>query len=542
MRRPRGGLPLRNVSRALCAAVLLLAAGGCVSKVMSPAEVMTLRDYDADAFIARHAAGQPKALDVEAAVALALAKNPLLTGLRHAAETARAETGSALELRDPELSLGYGEGERTTDRSWLVPKAELAPLYSYPNKDYLISEDPAQLAREKDPLVQRALIPPGGQYDYLAYSSNRYSGTTMDSDSWRMGVRFFPPNPFLAQARGAALRAAYAAALADVYAEEWRVICRIREIYAELAHLQRQQALLQDLIEIRQASAKNTSTLSEQKHVPLVDAITATHRLFQAIAERDKLDNENAILLGELVELTGQAIPASAIVLSPPTVSTLQDLEPIELQRTALARRKDIAALYWRTQQAEAALSEARRLRIPWFNRLEGSYSESTRRDDPDANWALAGRTAELDPLYSLAVDEQAESEWRVEALVNIPLFSLGPQTTRIQRAQHQQALAALAATTRTALDQVLTATHALRQAQQRSAEFQSGFLPRLHDAESALALMDQNNSASPSDLEKLREIILEMKTLQIRFEYDLQAATLRLKAALGGDPDDPKP
>jgi outer membrane protein TolC len=523
--------------RLLC--TVLLAAGGCATHQMSLPEVMSLPKYPIESYVQENAARPtPRELDVQAAIDLALKNNAQIVYLREAAEVARAQAGAALEFRDPELIFAYGEGERKADRSWLVPRSELAPLYSYPSKGYLISEDPNQLAKETDPMVQRALIPPGGQYNYLTMSSNTFSGTTMDSDAYKIGVRFFPPNPWTARARLATYRAEYAAALADAYVMEWEVASRVRELYAWIAYLRQDLALAREQAEVRQNAATSAATLVDNGQIPTVEALAAAQRHLQAQADCDKQEHEIRLAVTELGTLIGRSVPEEAIRTQSNSTTTLDEktLDALELQRKALRNRREIAAAYWRSQQAEAALREARSTRIPWLTGVEGTYSESNRREDPDAAWGLEGRTAELDPFYSIPIDNEEDTEWRVEAVVSIPLFSLGPQVTRVQRAQYRQAMETLGALTRQTLSEVTDALASLRRIETRSTAFQADCAARLAHAQDALNEMQKNPGFAPDDAIRLREIAIDLQRMRARLEYDRQMAILQLGKSVGVD------
>jgi len=497
---------------------------------------MNLRDFPAETYLQEHAQTTPRVLDVQAAIELALRNNAQIVYLRQAAEVARAEVGSALELRDPELLFGYGEGERSTDRTWLVPRSELAPLYSYPSPGLLISEDPAQLSRETDPRVPRALIPEGGQNNYLTTSSNRFSGTTMDSDSYKVGVRFFPPNPWIAAARRATYRAGYAAALADAYAVEWQVASRIKELYAWIAYLRLDLTLAQQLEEVRQTAAQTAFTLVDSGQMSTIEALTASQRHLQALSDCDKLERDAALAVSELSALLGRSFPAEAIQTGTNRPAPLEPaaLESLELQRRTLKNRKEIAAAYWRSQFAEAALREARATRIPWFTNLEGSFGQSNRRKDPDAAWGMEGRTAELDPFYSIPIDEEQDTEWRVEAVVTLPIFSLGPQATRVQRAQYRQAMETLGALTRQALSETLDALARLTQTEARRAAFEADFAARQRRAQAALADLELHPDVAAEDLIRTKEMSVELERMRVRQEYDRQMAILRLEQKVG--------
>ncbi len=476
-------------------------------------------------------------LGVHEAIEQALENSTALVLLRRAADVARAQARTWPELRDPELGFTYGEGRRKTERQWLVPRSEIVAETAY-GREVLISEHSGDIEGNRDPDTRGVLIEDGGEGDYLTWSSNRYTGTTVDSDMYRLSVRFYPPNPFLNWARGAVNKANYAAALSDVHAAEWQTAAQVKRLFADMGFIHDDLALLERLAEARRVLAETAGELAESRQVPAVDAMAAAQRYVQTLSDQDRARRDLAVSQVALAALVGRRVPAERLDLSgaAPAALSAAHVDPVALQRHVVRRRSDVTASYWRWQAAAAALREARSTRIPWFTRLEASYSHSTRSERPDAMWDLGGGSAELNPRYSLAVDNEEEDEWRVDALVTVPVFSLGPRAQRVPLAEYRRTRAVMDETARSVLAQVDEALAQLRAAEERRARMDSDIGPMLERARGVAEELEARDDLAPSVLARTREVVVEMERTLLRAARDHQLAALALEEAAGVD------
>lgn len=493
-------------------AVALAAVAGCASPKGGG-----WRGYDpfpADSYVMEAPPAGDGVLGVRAAVEQALEHNAELALLRQAAEVARAESRTWPELRDPEIGFGYGEGLRETTREWLVPRSELAG----PDGSVVVSG--------------------ADEMDDLQYSSNTYHGTTVDSDSYRVSVRFYPPNPFLGWARHAANKANYAAALSDLRAAEWTTAMQVRRLFAEMAFLRAELALLERLGEARQALSSAADDLGASRQVPLVDVLAASQRYVQTLADQDKARSDLAAAQAELAVLMGRSAPAEALDLPGAEAAgpCATNVQAALLKQQAIRDRYDVTAAYWRWQAAAAALREVRSARIPWFSRLEASYAHTEWRERPEEAWDLDGGDAVLDWDYSVSVDTEEEDEWRIEALVTVPFFSLGPRVHRIQLADHRHARAVMDETARSALAQVDESLAQLRAAEERRARLEADIGPRLAQVRAALEEIEPARDLPPQDAAKAREALVEMELALLRVGRDHRLAALALEEAAGAE------
>jgi len=417
-------------------------------------------------------------------------------------------------------------------------------MISYPSRGLYVTTHEEDLFRETDPRVPKVLVPPGGESAYLEESSRTYSGTTADSDSFRAGVRFFPPNPWILKARGAAGRANYAAALSDVEAAEWRVACRVKQLVATVAYLQEDIAQLGELIAARERMAGAAKTLSDEGQVPLIDAVAASQRHMEAIDEMHQQQSELRLADSELRGLVGLAVDFGPVELETLIDTGIAENSPpaTALRTQVLENRRDIAAAYWRSQAAEAVLREAKATRIPWFTRIEGSYGRNTRNERPEEAWEMSGGYADLDPLYSVAVDDVEDTEWRIEAVMTIPLFSLGSRATRIQRAEHEQTLAALGEVTRLAMNEMSDSLQAVEQARERMLRLEADVMPQREETAALLEELGARSDVGPLEVDRIREVEIEMARMLGRGRYERVMALLLLEASTGGSLADSVP
>lgn len=450
-----------------------------------------------------------------------------------------AQARTIPDLRDPEIGVAFARGDRITERSWIVPRAELLPSLVYPNRGIYVTSHPEDLGLSTDPRIARVVVPPGGEVAYLERSPRTYKGTTADSDMLRATIRFFPPNPFNISAKLASLRANYAASVADLHQAEWNVRSRIRWLWIRLRFLREDLARLNEIADLRKRLAENLEVMAGNGQVPALDAIAAAQQYLKSVSERGQLVAEESLLRAELEERVGARIELPAGCVEAGKDFHDADITPMDYPRIVLEHRFDVAAAYWRAQSAEAALRQTKLARIPWFTHVEGSLSRARRRDREEVAWELQRGSDEIDALYSIPVDETEDSEWRIEAMVNIPLFSAGPRATRVADAERKRAWAQLSVVTREALAAAKTAMVRWRQACEHRAETQSLLEPQLGHARELLEAMRTGGGMSVNEETRLRLVVLEMLRAAAALEADLAEAQLHAEQAFGAPLDE---
>lgn len=497
--------------------LLAAALAGCTSPDPDARLPLNFRNSSPDAFVEQPVPTADAPMPVPAAIDVALRNNPQIQLLKQAAEVAKAAARTCADLKDPEVVLDYGQGDEETDRSWLVPNSAVSASSSG---------------------ASTAPLPPGGEQYNLTRSPNTFHGTTAETESYQVSIRFYPPNPWQINARSSGARAAYAAAVADVHCAEWQVRSQLKALFARIGYMKDELVLIGQLAEVRAASAGQAQALLDKNQASVADAMAASQRYIQTLNDRDKLERDLAAAKAELALLSGQTVGDVDVAVGDVVCTNINvsALSAEALQEQALQNRCEVAAAYWRSQAAMAALKEAKAGRIPWFTRLQGSYGQSTRSANEDVAWQMAGSPPVMDAGDSISIDDEEQDEWRVEAIVSIPLFSAGPGATRVQQASCKQAVAALGEATRVAVAQVHDALNALKETEARTDRLGAEIAPRMEEARALLNDLQQSPNVVPGTLEKIKEVSIETERMLLKSGYDRLAALIQLEQAVGSD------
>ncbi len=435
---------------------------------------------------------------VHSVMAAALAHHPDLVLLRQELEVVRAEAVTCSGLRNPELRVGYDEGGRRTERTWYT-NAAFTGMTAGTNAAWR-------------PLAERA-------------------GDSQDSDSLRLTLRVFPPNPWLLQAQGAGARARFAAAAADLRAAEWKVEGEVRRLFNEMDFLTKDLGLAGQLADLRREGAETLRTLADKHQVTAVDELAAVQKHYQALMDREKIESSLAARRAELAALAGE--PVWTVTLEPQGEeapgTALDGGRLAAMREKVVENRQEIVAAYWRDQSARAALREARSLRIPWFTYIQGSYA---RGGAQESLTTAADLQAVPDPVVS--TDEIEDREWGIEAALEIPVFSLGARATRLQRADCRRWATVFGETTRTVLAQLDETVTAWREASRRAERLEPESLELLKRAERLMGQMAERHDLAPGDPAKVQETIVQVKRTLLQSGFEKRQAWLRIQEAFG--------
>ncbi len=482
--------------------VLLMALSGCRSTWSETANPTMAGEVTPDS-TAPLSAVTNTVLDVHSAITAALAHQPEIVLLRQAMEVARAEAVTCSGLLNPELRVGYDVGGQRTERTW------------YTNTAYNV-------------------IPP---YTNTAWRPLDARGDdARDQDTLQLALRIFPPNPWLLWAQGDGARARFAAASADLRAAEWRLLCGVRKLFNTLDYLEQDLELAGKLVAIRQAEAETLRILADKQQVTAVDELAAVQRHYQVLMDRERMEASLAQKRAELSAMTG--IPVAGVLQDPPAAREA-GLRALGGDRLAAMRvkvienRQEVVAAYWRQQSAQASLREAKSLRIPWFTHIQGSYTRGRSHEALSAAANLQTVPGAIpDPV--LATDESQDESWGIEAAVEIPVFSLGPGATRLQRADCRRWTAVFGETTRNVLTQFDGAVTAWQDASRRSARLETDSGALIKRAEDLAAEITARRDLAPGDTGKVQETILQMKRTVLQSHFERQQAWLLLEEAFG--------
>jgi outer membrane protein TolC len=438
---------------------------------------------------------------------LARRNNPDLVQLQAAWEVADAQAHTSEVWRDPELRVGAGRGDRTVDRTWWSAHPEGTP------------------AALKDAPFQATRVP---------------TTPVDESDRFQVALRFSPPNPLYASAREAANRALAEVARADFKAMEWRIYCELQAALAERDGVDQSLALADRLIETRRELVGATRRLLDAGELTIVDHIAAQQRVFQAAEQRERLMSRRRMAEDELRKRVGFTVPLEAEIERsvPKPLPSPETLDIVELEARALVRRSEIVSAQWRERAAAAALREARSTRMPWFSFLEASYGRTLTRDDAAGSMQLyTAEPGEVgDPVRFFSLDHETEEEWRIEAGVTLPVFSMGPRATRVAlagqraaRAEGKQVAGQVAGEVRSAFQDYCSQMRRIgevrRDVQIQETQIRTNQMPSAGLTE-----------LSHFDEARLREAALDLESLIRDLDHSGRQAFLRLEAAVGGE------
>ncbi len=270
---------------------------------------------------------------------------------------------------------------------------------------------------------------------------------TFASDS--VGLRVYTVNPFVnrwLRKRGSATARALEAQSKE---EAYAVFCEVRTLCLEADLLREEIALLEQMAEVRvqirdvrneQANAGVTSPL---------DLIREETRLASLRCEIRERGNARQRLVRRIAVLAG--IPVEQVKLcsrepAKPVAETC--LDPAVLSDLAFMRRPDLMRLEREKEAAEHGVKAARAGQLPWFEYVEGSYSEED------------GSTYQYEE-YDSGHDytSRNQTEWQIRIAVTIPVFNwLGDEVklSRTQLAAAETRVQGLYETIRAEIDGVL--------------------------------------------------------------------------------------
>jgi hypothetical protein len=227
-----------------------------------------------------------------------------------------------------------------------------------------------------------------------------------DGDALRLGVRLPLPNPWQRSPTMTTRTAERHAAAADVAAARWRIECDVRQAFMDVDYLTNDVALAAELVRLNGTVRSAVQARAEQGAATVVDLLAATRRSLRAEADLDQARErcrEAQRRLAALLDAPAESLQIDAREALP---GAEREASPADqLERVALGRRPDVAALRWRTAAAQAAYRAAWNVRLPWVTELNGSYRPDGGGDE-------------------LLDEDTGADEWRVGLAVSVPVFS----------------------------------------------------------------------------------------------------------------------
>jgi len=445
---------LARASRWCAAAAVLLT--GCATQTArttpSPDSVPAPSNAAAtksNAPVAAQSNALAEPITVEAAIERATRCNPQVNALRAAVEVAKQRKSAASDIQDPEGIMTWGKV--------------------------------------------------GNDFNDLPDNVN---------DGFRIGGRFYPPNPFTMTPKVNAGAANFHAEAASLLAAKWVVESEVRRLYAEIHYLDEDVALTEGLAHQYDLILQDERAREGQGATTASEIVTAVHQELQARNELDKVRYRWQSAQRELAGLLNVDLASIPLRLRTNGPDFQPGLEPgvsaDRMQQIASQHRNDLAALHWRTLAAHSAYVEARNVRVPSVKEVE-----FTRRD--------------------------SNAEWWLGIGINVPLFSWTINNTdgvqlaefKLAEANESNGLQTMQREVRDAVDEY----DVQRRQQERN---QKELAPLLAEMQQTLDLLKRTPNVMPSQVAATEAQITESLRLKLESDWLYQRAGLNLERAVG--------
>lgn len=325
------------------------------------------------------------------AMARGLATHPSLRHLLAEAGLRAGDAASLRFLRSPEIRGGYGRSETRergfNQRNESGTETEIGTAGSSgTTRQFGVPLD----TREQTETSRR---------EAQSQSTRQGYDDARDSEwEWELGLRLYPPNPWLSRSQQDAAQASHLLSRARLWEETHGLACQMVEAGVRLQYasrmLGRQRQLARDgealLVRVRDAAARG--------YLAAEDEWDANARVSGLLADVQRLAQEQADQRAEFRRLTG-VDPARVdySVLRPGNVLRLPPLPPAgETRARQLAKRRaDVLMAHADQARADAAWHEAQARRYPWITHADIAYSEWERDDESWGRFDESGRSTE---------------------------------------------------------------------------------------------------------------------------------------------------
>ena len=338
-------------------------------------------------------------VELSQAVSYALATHPRIGAMRAQVFRASGNIAEAVTMRSPELNFGFGREDE--DSSGWARETETGSSRRSGSESSSSSEAGSERSasdswqggifdESSSGTRDSATESQGSQSSRrnTRYTSSSYTVDVEDQneDSYRLGLRYFPPNPWLLSAAGAAARAERWMAQAELVVEEHELICDTVEAALKIAYGERMLKVREAFAEDCLAIHEEVRRAMEEGSISRSDYLDARLRLTAADADREREAVQLASWRQRFRMLTG--VEPGRVTFSEVEEGAICTLQPEdgtsrleELARELAPQRPDVLAAHWNTLLYEGEWREARAANYPWFNSVEVSY---TRWDSDD--------------------------------------------------------------------------------------------------------------------------------------------------------------
>ncbi|MCE9612957.1 MAG: TolC family protein [Lentisphaerae bacterium] len=316
-------------------------------------------------------------LTLEQAIARAIAYSSQISLLRAAEDLALQERRAATDLDDPEFTAAWSDASSDdVQQDW---GSQQSTTTTRGRDSSTETQRDTSLVPGESSSVRRTTGQETSKSTSRQYSTDYTSGTSSsDEDAYRLGLRFFVPNPFLLGPRVSARKAQMQAAQSDRLDAERQIANDVHRLFLEVDYQTNDLALASTSVALHDIILKTVRSRAEATGATGADVLKATQGRMQAATQRDRTRLAGAAALRELADLLN--VPARALRLDTTTATdiplNMTLASPDEIEAIALRTREDLMALYWRMRAAEQAYREIRNAGIPWFSHIDASYGE----------------------------------------------------------------------------------------------------------------------------------------------------------------------
>lgn len=395
-------------------------------------------------------------ITIEQALPLALAASASLVPHRAALRVARAEQAAAYEVRDPQVRFAYGESDRTEE---------------------------GDLGREEE-------------------KRRRHRGV----------LRIYPPNPWAQNAVANGGEARMELAAANLRAAEHDVVARVHLLFHEARCRRAERGTLQRVADVRRDQLEQIEERLSRGVGTAPAALTARLDALDVTVDWERARREELRAITDLATCLGFEDGGELEIADPPVPSVTgapmnRDLDAWVEQ--AFDRRSDLAAMEWRAEMARWDLTAARRAAVPWFDHIQGAYTEERNGVDEDT--------------------------WSVQAAIELPVFSRGGSDVGIAKASEDQFRAEAARARAQVRGEVRQSLGRLRLARGAAERFEQETAPALDELNAGLA-SEVGNALRPQDRADVLEGILKAERLRLEAALAYERAWIELQIAAGSD------
>jgi len=358
-------------------------------------------------------------VELAEAVAYALATSPRIGALKAQIRRASGNAAEAMTMRSPELNFGFGredeEGHgwsretgtgssrRTGSESSSSRETGTETSASDSWQGGIFDESASSTRSSSTDSQGRQSTRENSRYTSSSYTVD---AEDQNEDSYRLGLRYFPPNPWLMSAAGAAARAERWMAQAELVVEEHELICDTVEAALQIAYGERMLLVREAFADDCRALHDEVRRAMEEGSLGRSDYLDARLRLAAADADRERDVVRLAQWRQEFRMLTG--VDPERVEFKPMEAGGIIALgdagDAAALAQTLAPQRPDVLVAHWNQILYEGEWRESRAANYPWFNSVEVAY---TRWDGEDAR----RRTVESTRTETSTTSQRTSSE-----------------------------------------------------------------------------------------------------------------------------------